>query len=281
MSKKKLTKKRKKQLLAMFMTAGMMTNTFISTGIAFAETNVTNEVGAKSNISGEIPFVLLGEDIEGKRITSISAVNDRLIVKTNGTLQGNYFVYASDSPIFKPDESFDNLYRPIDVVFQNPAEGSGILVSNEKISSYISEKYYYIAAPEDGEFGLPLARINGTDLGKNVDVDDESSLTAHNAFVEYGSTWNDSVAKQVTGVKATDKYGNDVTNNVTVSGSVDTNKPGNYNVTFTSPESGKSITVVITVKDALEENATIEANDFEVDYGFDLTDEAAIEKAGA
>ncbi|MGA5592361.1 immunoglobulin-like domain-containing protein, partial [Enterococcus mundtii] len=124
-------------------------------------------------------------------------------------------------------------------------------------------------SPESGKSTTVVATVKDAPA-------DNATITANNATVEYGSTWNDSVAKQVTGVKATDKYGNDVTNNVTVSGDVDTKKPGNYNVTFTSPESGKSKTVVITVKDAPAENATIEAHDFEVDYGFDLTDEAAL-----
>ena len=109
---------------------------------------------------------------------------------------------------------------------------------------------------------------------------DNATITAHNATVEYGSTWNDSVAKQVTGVKATDKYGNDVTNNVKVSGTVDTKKTGNYNVTFTSPESGKSITVVVTVKDAPADNATITAHNATVEYGSTWNDSVAKQVTG-
>ncbi|MGX7189399.1 immunoglobulin-like domain-containing protein, partial [Enterococcus mundtii] len=374
MSKKKLTKKRKKQLLAMFMTAGMVTNTFISTGVAFAEatTDGTNlPLSSLERTIQNVNFTFLSEDYMGASIVS-------LYIDNNGYLNAqrteprshiySYMIKSSDTPEYNPDSAKDVDY----ICIQDTNVDLNHLISYEKtVKDYPDSNYYFIV---DGS-GVPLVRINGADLGKNVD---HSNLTANNATVEYGSTWNDSVAKQVTGVKATDRYGNDVTNNVTVSGNVDTNKPGNYNVTFTSPESGKSTTVVITVNEApiqqekaetpvfntpyiygddlvgktspnayvqlriaqpenvtlivtadangnfvvpgktleakpqyeignkiyanaqfvnqhgtnettsamaevtIEENHTsIEANDFEVDYGFDLTDEAAIEKAGA
>ncbi|OTO22234.1 hypothetical protein A5816_002906 [Enterococcus sp. 3G1_DIV0629] len=222
----------------------MITNSFISTGVAFADTNVTNEVEAKSNAYGEITFVLLVKDRQGSKITSISAVNNQLIVKTDKTVaeEGFYFVFGTDSPVFDLNDANEYWYTSVDEVLN---DGSGNYFGHEKISSYTSTKYYYVVASNGREFRVPMVRINATDLGK--DIDNESSLTAHNVTVEYGSTWNDSVAKQVTGVKATDKSGNDVTNNVTISGNVDTKKTGNYNIIFNSPESGKSVTVVITV----------------------------------
>ncbi|MFC0461737.1 immunoglobulin-like domain-containing protein [Enterococcus villorum] len=128
-------------------------------------------------------------------------------------------------------------------------------------------------SPESGKSVTVVATVKDAPA-------DNATITAHNATVEYGSTWNDSVAKQVTGVKATDKYGNDVTNNVKVSGTVDTKKPGNYNVTFTSPESGKSITVVITVKDVPADNATITAHDATVEYGSTWNDSVAKQVTG-
>ncbi|WP_143353247.1 immunoglobulin-like domain-containing protein, partial [Enterococcus villorum] len=128
-------------------------------------------------------------------------------------------------------------------------------------------------SPESGKSVTVVATVKDAPT-------DNATITAHNATVEYGSTWNDSVAKQVTGVKATDKYGNDVTNNVKVSGTVDTKKPGNYNVTFTSPESGKSITIVITVKDAPADNATITAHNATVEYGSTWNDSVAKQVTG-
>ncbi|EJC3746155.1 DUF5011 domain-containing protein [Enterococcus faecium] len=108
---------------------------------------------------------------------------------------------------------------------------------------------------------------------------DQATIIAHDFSLDYGIEFNDEVAIEKAGAKATDKYGKEEGVKVKQS-NVDTSKPGEYSVTFIS-NSGKEKTVKVTVKDAPEENATIEANDFEVDYGFDLTDEAAIEKAGA
>ncbi|MFS1133838.1 immunoglobulin-like domain-containing protein, partial [Enterococcus hirae] len=244
MSKKKLTKKRKKQLLAMFMTAGMMTNTFISTGVAFADATSASDMRSEVNTQNtSIPFEKLGADAYGDTITSISVINDQLkVTKTvNNEDQKNngYLLIATDDPEYKLDKNewVDSLVQDIG---SDPSNLHGTL----KVSSYKDKKYYYIVTIDTN---VAIARINGADLGKNVGQD-QSTITANNATVEYGSAWNDDVAKQVTGVKATDKDGNDVTANVTVSGTVDTNTPGNYNVTFTSPESGKTYTVVITVK---------------------------------
>ncbi|MZU11745.1 DUF5011 domain-containing protein, partial [Bifidobacterium longum] len=253
MGKKKLTKKRKKQLLAMFMTAGIITNTMVSTGIAFADINTTI-----SNISnkviqqdGAIPFVNLGPDDHGENITSVAIVDDTLkLTRTLNLIDGEYRVtydiVGSNSPEFNYQEATN-----IETIL---AYSNQTFTGVTKVSNYPNFKYYYLVDYLDPS-ATPIIRINGTDLGKEVDLSD---LTANNASVDYGSTWNDDVAKQVTGVKATDKDGNDVTNDVTVSGNVDTKKPGNYNVTFTSPESGKSTTVVITVKSAKYEKPVLE-----------------------
>ncbi|RYT00754.1 immunoglobulin-like domain-containing protein, partial [Enterococcus mundtii] len=452
MSKKKLTKKRKKQLLAMFMTAGMVTNTFISTGVAFADT----ESSIKSNSTSFSDFSDRTYDPQigiynlekwptavvgyGDYDTSIGTLygwaqpNSRLYlygvpwdsntydavvnqspviqVDSNGhfeiTLEQIYqvkninpvmtFMILAYDPIIYNDPHID-IYRSIQIGFAENAFSATISANdftmeygeefNEAIaiekagaqaingngqSEGVKMKSSNVDTSKPGTYSVTFVSDSGKEITVTVTVNeapaDNATITAHDATVEYGSTWNDSVAKQVTGVKATDRYGNDVTNNVTVSGNVDTNKPGNYNVTFTSPESGKSTTVVITVKEGVkaetpvfdtpyiygddlrgktspnatvrlrinslgviditvqadengdfsipveklkqyenykvgsklfadasfgtdssnsememvtveENHSSIEANDFEVDYGFDLTDEAAIEKAGA
>ncbi|EMF0110802.1 DUF5011 domain-containing protein, partial [Enterococcus hirae] len=252
MSKKKLTKKRKKQLLAMFMTAGMMTNTFVSTGLVIAEENqnISTQTGETFNETRPVSFDHLNSDSMGHRIISVgtenTAVGRKLFLNTTAVageaVVTPYDLYYSDSPTFNINKS-----TWIDFLGETSYNK---YYTNGVIDSYPINKYYYVVDPSDNK---ALIRINGSDF-----LEDKATITANNATVEYGSTWNDSVAKQVTGVKATDKYGNDVTNNVTVSGNVDTNKPGNYNVTFTSPESGKTYTVVITVKSPGYEQPVLE-----------------------
>ena len=367
MSKKRLTKKRKKQLLAMFMATGMMTQSFIGSVEIFAEEAVSSrnitETFAKKEQS--INFTHIANDATNCEIIGVSIdENGHLRVKkTLGmAVEKHYSIYGYGST------NDPNEMELIDEMNPESYSDLSILISNKTVKEYPIYNCYFIQS----ENGKNLVSINLADL---ADFRNQGDLTANNATVEYGSTWNDDVAKQVTGVKATDKYGNDVTSNVSVSGNVDTTKPGDYKVTFSSPDLGKEKTVNVTVKASqgkaatpvfntpyiygddlvgktspnataqlriaqlediqmtvradsngnfqfsgqflenypdykvgnqlyvtasftadmgtdettsdmttvtIEENHTsIEANDFNVDYGFDLTDEVAIEKAGA
>ncbi|MGA5592628.1 immunoglobulin-like domain-containing protein, partial [Enterococcus mundtii] len=134
-----------------------------------------------------------------------------------------------------------------------------------------------------GEYSVTFISDSGKEKTVKVTVKDapaeNATIEAHDFEVDYGFDLTDEAALEKAEAKATDKYGKEEA--VTVKETnVDTSKPGEYSITFVSA-SGKEKTVKVTVKDAPEENATIEAHDFEVDYGFDLTDEAAIEKAEA
>ena len=221
------------------MTAGMVTNTFISTGVAFAEANAPAD-NARSTV-------------EQPTITAHDAT-----VEYGSTWNASVALQVTGA---KATDGWGN-----DITGRLNVVGD----VNTKISGKYDVTIY--------------SYIPGQSITVVITVKDapasNATITANNATVEYGSTWNASVAKQVTGVKATDRYGNDVTNNVTVSGNVDTKKPGNYNVTFTSPESGKSTTVVITVKDAPASNATITAHNATVDYGSTWNASVAKQVAG-
>ena len=261
------------------MTVGVMTNTFAGASVAFANTSTSSETNqAKTMRSVQlVNYTLLNDDRTGSTITSlyIDGEGKLNLNKTNsGLYASGYAIYGSNTSEFNLNSSEDIGYMVIPDLYGN----LDTMVSDKLVKDYPDYNYYFIVNYAYSSYpATALVRINGAELGKNVD---QSSLTANNATVEYGSTWNDTVAKQVAGVKATDKYGNDVTNNVTVTGNVDTKTPGNYNVTFTSPESGKSVTVVITVKDAPADNAKITANNATVEYGSTWNDTVAKQVTG-
>jgi hypothetical protein len=221
LSKKKLTKKKKRQLLAIFMTVGVMTNTFAGASVAFANTSTSSETNqAKTMRSVQtVNYTLLNDDRTGSTITSlyIDGEGKLNLNKTNSGLHASgYAIYGSNTSEFNLNSSENIGYMVIPDLYGN----LDAMVSDKPVKDYPDYNYYFIVDYAYSSYpATPLVRINGAELGKNVD---QSSLTANNATVEYGSTWNDTVAKQVTGVKATDKYGNDVTNNVTVTGNVDT-----------------------------------------------------------
>lgn len=251
MSKKKLTRKKKKQLLAMFMATGIMAQNMIGTMGVFADVSpVKSQVSesqateSTTKLDNTIPFTHLAADHLGDTITSLYTENGRLRgTKTKDDPDAYhplYYVYASDQSTFSTKDAVvvDNLV--VDYPLTN-------LTTNTDLVSYkmTTAKYYYIAersGDNDHYTVTPMARISGADL-----LADVSYLRAYNASVEYGSDWNDTIAKEVTRLKAIDKDGNDVASNVIVSGDVDTRKSGKYDVTFTSPESGRTITVTVTV----------------------------------
>lgn len=163
MSKKKLTKKRKKQLLAMFMAAGIMTNTMVSTGIAFADINPTF-----SNISnkviqqdGAIPFVNLGPDEHGVSISSVAIVYGALHLTTPTTpVRLRYDIVGSNSPEFNMQEAT--------LVDRAWTLGRSTFSASKKVSDYPNFKYFYIINYADAPESQirPMIRLNGTDLGK-------------------------------------------------------------------------------------------------------------------
>ncbi|OTP26379.1 immunoglobulin-like domain-containing protein [Enterococcus mundtii] len=163
MSKKKLTKKRKKQLLAMFMAAGIMTNTMVSTGIAFADINPTI-----SNISnkviqqdGAIPFVNLGPDEDGDSISSVAIVDGKLQLTTlTPPLRIFYDIVGSNSPEFNMQEAT--------FVDRAITQNKSTFTASKKVSDYPNFKYFYIINYADLPESqiMPMIRLNGTDLGK-------------------------------------------------------------------------------------------------------------------
>lgn len=229
----------------MFMTAGMVTNTLISTGVAFAETNVQNSTDSTSSplTQSDGSSNLSSQSTPDTQEKVPLTVNTPYIYGTNltGKTAPGYRVWIGK---LNPQDG------KLGLIHVDPDSNGNFSVSADHIKNSFPSYYGY----EVGDtLSLSVTDYSGKIVSDTVDVtieENNSDLTAHDASVEFGSTWNDDVAKQVAGVKATDQYGNNVTKNVTVSGYVNTNIPGNYKVTFTSPETGKSKTVVITVKEA-------------------------------
>ncbi|MGX7159620.1 immunoglobulin-like domain-containing protein [Enterococcus villorum] len=361
MSKKKLTNKRKKQLLAMFMSAGIMTNSFVGTGLALDDevttdsantsgvssdnTNINDNPQLTTNSSGSrILSTKISEDYyygESKtlkgtcepffQVTAFkgehsAAVNISSTVKAD--ILGNFELFINESKIrpgdvirvrsidatglFGSDDttyvhysapkvnnsySYDSpitgtAYPGAEVYISDTpnftsgwvtstadASGNFTLSANQlkSLSGYASGKTMYLRSSAAGSnnAGELLSHTVSTQITEN-----KATITANNFTLDYGSAYNSNIAIQKSGVKATDANGNDVTNNVQVSGNVNTKIPGNYNVTFTSPESGKSVTVVATVKDAPADNATITAHDATVEYGSTWNDSVAKQVTG-
>lgn len=200
---------------------------------------------------------------------SLEAYSD----STHGTIiTGNKMVFAKGSNFSITNNSKTGVifgsYRPITNVVLN--SNTGINTWNKGEAGYpIPDKVYsgdlessftlhgYTAGVIQANMQSTNPDFNNNFITKNVSritggsytiPTGEAMLEASDGSVEYGSEWNDTVAKEVAHVKATDKDGNDETDKVTVSGNVDTEKIGDYPVTFTSP-SGLTKEVTITVKE--------------------------------
>ena len=134
-----------------------------------------------------------------------------------------------------------------------------------------------------GEYSVTFISDSRKEKTVKVTVNDvpeeNATITANDFTLDYGAEFNDTIAIEKAGAKATDKYGKEEGVKVKES-NVDTSKSGEYSVTFIS-DSRKEKTVKVTVNDVPEENATITANDFTLDYGAEFNDTIAIEKAGA
>jgi hypothetical protein len=123
----------------------------------------------------------------------------------------------------------------------------------ESVSMYLSNVdtskpgYYHVvfksASNKTVEVGVTVNEPNG----------DLVSLTVgkETAEVDYGSDWNDAIARELFDVHATNEQGEDETDNVivTTQGGFSTSKPGKYNIMFTSPSNEelrvlKSVTVL-------------------------------------
>ncbi|PQC29371.1 immunoglobulin-like domain-containing protein, partial [Enterococcus mundtii] len=361
MSKKKLTKKRKKQLLAMFMTAGMMTNTFVGTGLALADevtTNSTTTSGLSDSKENTNEKQQITTNSSGNRFLNTKITSGEYYYGESKTIKGTCEPFFSVSA-FKGESAtgvsttvtadllgnfeitiLENMIQPGDVIRVRSVDATGLFGSDDttyvhystpKVSNsyaynspitgtaypgsevYISDDPSFasgwVTATTDGSGNFSassnqLKSLAGYASGKTMYIrsgaagsnnnvsgllshtvsthitEDKSTITANNFTLDYGSAYNSNIAIQMSGVRATDANGNDVTNNVQVSGNVNTKIPGNYNVTFTSPESGKSTTVVATVKDAPADNATITANNATVEYGSTWNDSVAKQVTG-
>lgn len=155
---------------------------------------------------------------------------------------------ASGSPLDDAIQTLKNKY-PNGII-----TGVDDLASLQQLLDAIDADFQKNDHENDGSFyhlDIQLVGDDSTETPSNPDQDptpdpgdnNQSSISGHDSTIKEGDTWNP--ADNFDGAKDAD--GKDIAfDDVTVTGSVDTSKPGEYHVTYTYGD--KSVTVTVTVK---------------------------------